>query len=201
MTNADKMRKNLLVLDLDETLIHGTEKPLDRDADFRIRQFHIYKRPKLAEFLQACSHWYELAVWSSGSDLYVRRIVDEIFQNPENLVFVWGESRTKTRKSSPEDYEQFGWEIGEYHYQKPLKRLECFGWPLENTLIIDDSREKCASNYGNAIYPDPYEGSLDDNELDHLARYLHSIRDIQNYRTIEKRNWRRDSASNTDFMP
>lgn len=39
----------LLILDLDETLIHATEQP-EREADFQIFHYHVYKRPYLEEF-------------------------------------------------------------------------------------------------------------------------------------------------------
>lgn len=46
------MRKPLLVvLDLDETLIHSSDHALDRDADFRVDRHHTYKRPGLTPSL------------------------------------------------------------------------------------------------------------------------------------------------------
>jgi len=44
----------LLILDLDETLIFATERPLTREADFRIGPYHVYRRPDLADFLDQC---------------------------------------------------------------------------------------------------------------------------------------------------
>jgi RNA polymerase II subunit A small phosphatase-like protein len=35
----------LLILDLDETLIHAIEKELQFSADFTIDKFFVYKRP------------------------------------------------------------------------------------------------------------------------------------------------------------
>ncbi|MEO1140253.1 MAG: HAD family hydrolase [Pseudomonadota bacterium] len=154
--------RNLLVLDIDETLIHARDTQLARHADFRVAHFHVYKRPYLAAFLKACYEWYELAVWSSASDSYVEAIATEIFPDENRLHFVWGASRTTTKRTMPEDYARFGGELGDYHYQKRLAKLKQFGWPLERILIIDDSPEKCATNYGNAVYPKPYEGQEQD---------------------------------------
>ena len=44
----------LLILDLDETLIFATERPLTREADFRVGPYHVYGRPGLADFLDQC---------------------------------------------------------------------------------------------------------------------------------------------------
>jgi hypothetical protein len=42
--------KILLILDLDETLIHASEEQLDREADFRVFGYHVYIRPHLEPF-------------------------------------------------------------------------------------------------------------------------------------------------------
>lgn len=42
---------NLLVLDLDETLIYATEITLDREADIQVEHFAVYLRPGLERFL------------------------------------------------------------------------------------------------------------------------------------------------------
>ena len=44
--------KILLILDVDETLIHATEKELNQKVDFKIFDYNIYKRPFLDEFLK-----------------------------------------------------------------------------------------------------------------------------------------------------
>ena len=76
------------------------------------------------------------------------------------------------------------------HYLKPLTKVRKAGWPLQRVLIVDDTPEKCLRNYGNAIYPRPFEGAEDDSELSLLGRYLATLKDETNVRTIEKRRWR-----------
>jgi len=63
----------------------------------------------------ACANWYELGVWSSASDAYVEKIVEEIFPKPKILHFAWGLSRTTTMRTLPDDYERFGASLGDYH--------------------------------------------------------------------------------------
>src|SRR3546814_14504898 len=72
------MERILLILDLDETLIRAVEEPLDRPADFRLPDFHVYRRPHLDAFLALLSENFDLAVWLTGNSPYVDAIVDQI---------------------------------------------------------------------------------------------------------------------------
>ena len=63
-------------------------------------------------------------------------------------------------------------------------------------LIIDDTPRKCKYNYGNAIYPKEFLGDKNDDELKLLFEYLLKIKDVKNFRTIEKRGWRDEITTN-----
>jgi RNA polymerase II subunit A small phosphatase-like protein len=179
----------LLILDLDETLIHASEKPLERAADFSVYGYHVYRRPFLDEFLAQCGRHFDLAVWSSASDPYVRAVVERIFPDPAQLKFVWGRSRaTLSRSFRDTDGLSDPWD--HRHYLKPLAKVKRAGWRLERVLIVDDTPAKCIRNYGNAVYARAYEGAADDDELELLARYLVGLADRPNVRSIEKRRWR-----------
>lgn len=80
--------RQLLVLDLDETLIFATETPLNRSADFLIDRFHVYKRPFVDECLLRVRHSFELAVWTSSSPSYASPVVRALFPYPNELAFV-----------------------------------------------------------------------------------------------------------------
>lgn len=180
----------LLILDLDETLIHAREQPLDRPADFTVYGYHVYRRPHLDAFLAECAAHFDLAVWSSAGDDYVRAVVDRIFPDPALLQFVWGRSRATFRRFSQPDDGYFLDPWDHTHYLKPLTKVRKAGWSLDRVLIVDDTPEKCLRNYGNAIYPRPYDGDVDDDELPHLMRYLLRLKDEVSVRRIEKRRWR-----------
>lgn len=187
----------LLILDLDETLIHASATALERAADFKLFGYHIYKRPYLSQFIQQCSEVFDLAVWSSASDDYVQEVVQQIFPEPEVLKFVWGRSRATLRRSFNPDYTRNSYDPDHWHYLKLLKKVTKLGFALERMLIVDDTPEKCIKNYGNAIYPLPYEGDETDNELELLAVYLRTLASRRNVRTIEKRRWRREVIVNS----
>lgn len=186
-TNTEKI---LLILDLDETLVHARETPLGRPADFILFRYHIYRRPHLEVFLRACAESFDLAVWSSASDDYVNAVTSAIFPSPEKLHFVWGRSRATLRRSMVDDFGYSSYELGHMAYLKPLQKVARKGWDLKKVLIVDDSPEKSVRNYGNVIHPTPYEGDENDDELLHLLAYLESLKDCQNVRMIEKRMWR-----------
>ncbi len=182
----------LLILDLDETLIHATAAKIREDFDFQVYHYYIYKRPGLTDFLIRCGAHFTLAVWSSASDDYVRAVVGQIFPATLTPAFVWGRSRC-TRFRLPELDEQGFASLDyatSYEFAKRLKKVTRRGFDLKRTLIVDDTPEKVSQNYGNAIYIKPYLGMGEDRELAYLADYLLTLKDEANVRTIEKRHWR-----------
>ena len=170
----------LLILDLDECLIHAHASPLDRPADFLIGPFHVYQRPHVREFLQSASQWYQLAVWSSATSDYVEVIVRRIQPQDLSWQFVLGRYRCTRR---------YDMEFMEEGHVKDLKKVKRLGFPLERILFVDDTPSKLARDYGNALYIKPFEASLQDVELLYLTKYLERIRHAENFRKIEKRNW------------
>ena len=178
--------KALLILDLDETLIHSSSVELGRPADFNICGFNVYKRPYLDEFLTKVFNLYRVAIWSTGSDDYVTEIANAILPSGMRYEFIWGRSRCTAKKLSEEEY-FYG---GVIEYTKPIKKLRKKGYRRERILIVDDSPQKVTDNYGNAIYIDEYLGDSKDLDLKHLINYLIEIEEIPNYRSLEKRGWK-----------
>jgi len=184
--------KILLILDLDETLIYATETKLNREADFKMFHYYVYKRPFLDIFIQEVKEDFLLAIWSSASDDYVEEAVKHIIPKEIKLEFIWGRSRCTYRM----DYlkmEEFGHYdfMTHYNYVKPLRKLKKQGYKLEKILIVDDTPYKSKDNYGNAIYPKEFLGAINDIELEMLAKYLKTFKDKKNVRKIEKRGWQR----------
>lgn len=183
-------KKTLLVLDIDETLIFASDKELNRKADFKIFDYYVYKRPYLEQFIATIKDEFILAIWSSASDDYVEAIAQQIIPEDIKLAFVWGNSRCTYKRNIQIDEQGYYEDVSHYHYIKPLKKLKRKGYKLERILIVDDSPHKSKDNFGNAIYPKQFQGAPDDDELKQLAKYLLSLKDKENIRKIEKRNWR-----------
>jgi len=173
--------KPLLILDLDETLIHAAEARLDRSADFRVGPYHVYRRPTVGEFLSRCSELYRMAIWSSASSDYVEQIAERIIPDGFAMEFIW---------SRPQCSRQYDAERQEEYFLKDLKRVRKLGFDLEQVLIVDDEARKLRRQYGNAIYVRPFTGAIDDDELPLLADYLVTISAERRFRNLEKRGWR-----------
>ena len=182
------MIRPLVILDVDQTLIFASKENLNRKPDFEVFQYAVYKRPNLNEFIERLYKSYDIAIWSSAGNEYVNSIIEQLKLNVK-IQFIWGRNEA-TQKRQLNDYYETGNDT-EYYYVKPLKKVKRKGYELERILIIDDSPHKSSLNYGNAIYPKPYKGDSEDSELLKLVDYLESIKDEPNFRTIEKRNWRK----------
>lgn len=177
----------LLVLDLDETLLHATEAPLAFEPDHEVPPYFLYMRPGLRDFLWHVSGLFRLAVWTSSSPPYATAVCPLVFSETESLEFVWASDRcTPTR-----NFENDSW-----CNAKPLKKLKRRGYDLARVLVVDDSPEKHTRNYGNLVQMAAFMGDPNDDELLHLAAYLTQLAALPDVRSVEKRHWRRRLAVN-----
>jgi len=185
------MNKKLLILDIDETLIHScfNYKIGEKVHDFIFDKYFVHKRPHLDTFLKFCLKNFDVAVWSSGSDDYVQEIVSKLFPNPQDLKFVWGRTRCTTVENH--DWQPYSISSGvNTSYIKDLKKVKNLGYSLNDILAVDDSPEKWYRSYGNIIRIIEFTGSSEDNELLYLIEYLSELREATDIRKIEKRGWR-----------
>lgn len=173
---------NLIIFDLDETLIHAANAVLDYPAHFTFDDYFVYERPQLRSFLHDISQYFQIGIWSSAGDTYVQEIVSKILPETVEPVIIWAQSKCSLRRDIVYDT---------YVYEKRLDKLKKKGFRLEQILIIDDSPEKARANYGNAIYIKEFTGDPNDCELQHLYNYLLTLKTVENVRVIEKRGWRK----------
>jgi RNA polymerase II subunit A small phosphatase-like protein len=156
------MTSNLLIFDLDETLVHATTEKLARPVDFEYPPYFVYKRPFLIELLFATKPFYDFAVWSSSSREYVDTVVGEIFSGFD-VKFAWAVEHCIQRV----DMQSNG-----YVYIKDLRRVQSQGYPVERITILDDSPEKIARQPRNHLKIKPYNGLANDRELLAIAEEL-----------------------------
>ncbi|OIQ01749.1 MAG: hypothetical protein AUK36_09420 [Zetaproteobacteria bacterium CG2_30_59_37] len=175
------MNDTLLVLDLDETLMHATELQLGVPHDFGVERYFMYKRPHVAEFIDFCRERFRLAVWTSSTADYATAVVNELFGGPDELAFLYSRGHCVT-KMDPETYEPV--------YIKDLKKLRNKGLNLGRVIVLDDSPEKLQRNYGNLLRIAPFFGDPSDRELLHVMPFLDRLRTEENIRRVEKRHWR-----------
>ena len=183
------MPKSLLILDLDETLVHATEQPLVHRPHFEVPPHHVYKRPLLTPFLEACSAHFELAVWTSASSDYASAVIGEIWPPTLELSFLWSRTRC-TRRLDLERMQQI--------LIKDLKKVKKMGYSLERVLMVDDSPSKLSRQYGNLVRVKPFVGDLEDDELRWLSLFLIELAEVDNVRQVEKRGWRTRMSGQED---
>ena len=90
------VRRKVLVLDLDETLIHSRHAGLLRSSedpgfppDFILRvaidnhpvRFLVHKRPHVDHFLSVVSQWFELVVFTASMEIYGQAVADKLDSN------------------------------------------------------------------------------------------------------------------------
>jgi TFIIF-interacting CTD phosphatase-like protein len=178
-------QRHLLILDLDETLIHAKENGEPHGLpppNITIPEFKIWKRPFLDAFIAKITDWFDVAIWTSSSKAYAEAVIPHIFPAPALLIFAW--SRSKCTLHYDYEYEEYFWRKNLNKVKRPFSRS------LEQILVIDDSPKKLDSHYGNLISVLPFEGSMQDTELRDILPFLEWIRSVPNVRVIEKRYWR-----------
>jgi len=183
----------LLVLDLDETLIHTTGfgfpgDPPENTADFFVDDgfFAVHKRPGVGAFLAWClENFRGVGVWTAGTRGYALEILPHLC-DPNDFMFVWGRERCGSRRDM---------EAQETHWVKDIAKLHNLGFSKSQILCVDDIPQNFARSYGNYIQVRPFQGDRSDNELEYLRRYLETLGSVPNVRTIEKRGWRPTSPA------
>jgi carboxy-terminal domain RNA polymerase II polypeptide A small phosphatase len=60
------MKPRLIIFDLDETLVHATERDLGYSCDFEVAPYRVYCRPYVQELLEFAGNRFDVAVWSSS---------------------------------------------------------------------------------------------------------------------------------------
>ncbi len=174
------MEKKLLVLDLDETLIHATEVKLAHEECFRFLDLFVYKRPHLDWFINEMQNTFKLGVWTASGHVYAEAVINQIFDK-NSLEFVWTNQHCNLSRNLNN---------GEYETIKNLRKLKNRGYSLESIIVLDDTPSKHRKNYGNLVTVKEYLGEQNDNELQLVAAYLKQLSTEPNIRTVEKRDWR-----------
>ncbi|XP_051128370.1 probable phosphatase PSR2 isoform X3 [Andrographis paniculata] len=147
-------KRNTLVLDLDETLVHSTLGPCD-DADFTFPVFinrkeyivSVKKRPHLQTFLHRVSEMFEVVIFTASQSFYAAQIL-HILDPDSNVI-----SRRAYRESCI-------FSEGSY-----VKDLTIFGVDLARVAIVDNSPQVYRLQVDNGIpilswFDDPSDSAL-----------------------------------------
>ena len=147
----------LLLLDLDETLVYSTTKPLSYTASFQYQKYHVYKRPKLDWFIRSSSEKFNIGVWSAADEDYVANICQKIFPNDIQLKIMWSQYWCK------QELDKFS---NQTIYVKDFQAINRLGLDVKNVLLLDDKVHTSQVGNNSILQIKPFKGALDDNELD-----------------------------------
>ncbi len=157
------MKRQLVIFDLDETLVHATRQKLDRAPDFQFDDYGVFVRPHLDSMLEAVAPKFDLAVWSSATKPYVDLVVSCIFSATIPLKFAWSVDRCVQRVDAKSNG---------YVYIKDLRKVQGQGYAVEQILMVDDSPEKISRQPRSHIQISPFVGSQQDAALLELPSML-----------------------------
>ncbi|XP_039514111.1 CTD nuclear envelope phosphatase 1A isoform X1 [Pimephales promelas] len=167
------VKRKILVLDLDETLIHshhdGVLRPTVRPGtppDFILKvvidkhpvRFFVHKRPHVDFFLEVVSQWYELVVFTASMEIYGSAVADKLDNNRAIL------KRRYYRQHCTLD-------LGSY-----IKDLSVVHSDLSSIVILDNSPGAYRSHPDNAIPIKSWFSDPSDTALLNLLPMLDALR-------------------------
>uniref|UniRef100_A0A672MQ03 protein-serine/threonine phosphatase n=1 Tax=Sinocyclocheilus grahami TaxID=75366 RepID=A0A672MQ03_SINGR len=170
---SDTVKRKILVLDLDETLIHshhdGVLRPTVRPGtppDFVLKvvidkhpvRFFVHKRPHVDFFLEVVSQWYELVVFTASMEIYGSAVADKLDNNKGIL------KRRYYRQHCTLD-------SGSY-----IKDLSVVHDDLSSIVILDNSPGAYRSHPDNAIPIKSWFSDPSDTALLNLLPMLDALR-------------------------
>nr|CAH0104881.1 unnamed protein product [Daphnia galeata] len=179
------VRRKILVLDLDETLIHSHHDGVVRQTvkpgtppDFVLKvtidrhpvRFFVHKRPHVDFFLDVVSQWYTLVIFTASMEIYGAAVADKL-DNQRGML-----QRRYYRQHCTMDY-------GSY-----TKNLEMISMDLSSIFILDNSPSAYRSYPDNAIPIKSWFSDPMDTALLNLLPVLDALRFTQDVRSVLGRN-------------
>ncbi|CDW80669.1 nli interacting factor-like phosphatase family protein [Stylonychia lemnae] len=160
--------KKLLILDMDETLIHAAAsseienypvKPniitqFDDPDDNRL-EIAIFFRPYLHTFLKNMAKYFQIVIFTASDQNYADCILNIV--DPERLYIDMRMYRPFCKST-------------DFGYIKDLSIIQ--NRNLENVVIVDNNLFCCALQINNAIPIQPFYCDPKDEELNYLEQYL-----------------------------
>ncbi|XP_043987943.1 uncharacterized protein LOC122839955 [Gambusia affinis] len=160
---SDDPAKICVVIDLDETLVHSSFKPLN-NADFIIpveiegivHQVHVLKRPHVDEFLQRMGEMFECVLFTASLSKYADPVSD--------LLDKGGAFRSRLFR-----------EACVYHKGNYVKDLSRLGRDLNRVIIIDNSPASYIFHPDNAVPVVSWFDDMSDTELLDLIPFFERL--------------------------
>jgi RNA polymerase II subunit A small phosphatase-like protein len=152
--------RKTLVLDLDETLVHSSFRPvpgpdfiISIELDGVTHRVYVQKRPGVDHFLEEMGAKFEVVVFTASLDKYANPVLDIL--DPKGFIKI-----------------RLFREACVQHYGNYVKDLSLLGRRLEDTLIIDNSPFSYMFQPDNAIPITSWFNDKTDRELYDLVPFL-----------------------------
>lgn len=167
-------KSKILVLDLDETLVHSTSASAE-EYDFMVEVlverssclYYVHKRPHVDHFLEVVSNWFDLAIYTASLREYADPVVNLLDRGRKLF------TRRLFRNACIEQ------EGGLY-----LKDLSKVDPDLSRVFLLDNSVISFALNSDNGILIDSWIGERADNALLDLLPFLDALRFVEDVRSV-----------------
>ncbi|KAJ1567709.1 E3 SUMO-protein ligase SIZ2 [Cladochytrium tenue] len=164
--------RKCLVLDLDETLVHSSFKPVS-NADFiipveidnTVHNVYVLKRPGVDTFLHRLGRQFEVVVFTASLAKYADPVLDVL---DKYRVVKWRLFR----------------EACIHHKGNYVKDLGQLGRPLTDVVILDNSPASYIFHPSNAIPISSWFSDPNDTELLDLIPFLEDLRLVADVTTV-----------------
>ncbi|XP_010890150.1 CTD small phosphatase-like protein isoform X2 [Esox lucius] len=161
--NISDYGKKCVVIDLDETLVHSSFKPIS-NADFivpveidgTVHQVYVLKRPHVDEFLQKMGELFECVLFTASLAKYADPVADLLDQ--------WGVFRARLFRESCV-----------FHRGNYVKDLSRLGRELSNVIIVDNSPASYIFHPENAVPVQSWFDDMSDTELLDLLPFFEGL--------------------------
>jgi TFIIF-interacting CTD phosphatase-like protein len=172
---------HLLVLDLDETLLHSTETPPTNTnlPTYRVGAYYTRFRPGLQQFLLTVADLYRLAIWTAAGNIYADSALEALREHTHldpDFAFVFTSERC-TRQHAD------GLERAPL---KDLKKVFRRGYERSGVLMLDDRPDGLRRHRGNLLRVRPWTGDPEDREFERLLPTLERLSLAPNVREASK---------------
>jgi len=173
----EEVHKKTLVLDLDETLVHSSFKPVPNpdfvipvEIEDQIHRVYVLKRPGVDHFLKQMGNLYEIVVFTASLSKYADPVLDLLDRYKVVKHRLFREACTNHQGN----------------YVKDLSRL---GRKLQNSIIIDNSESSYLFHRQNAIPIETWFDDENDTELLDLIPLLEHITTVDDVRPILQKSY------------
>ena len=180
--------RKILILDLDETLIHTSTFPPHKNVKCLTftnndTKEYVFLRPGVEEFLAHVAQMFEVFIFTAGTRGYAEPILDQLCPEIDQLHRFFRDSCNFSSKKCKKD-------------------LTKFGKPLSQVIMIDDNRHMKQTYPDNTIHIDNWNGTpYDDTLLNTVIPILEECNAANDVRTILSSYKKKACSSCDNFYP